>query len=324
MSVRGWFDRHGDLAVAGLVLALLPIATGGSPYYLRIITLMLVYMAYAVAFNVIFGHTKQLFLCLGPLAGASAYLSVVVTRELGVAPWLTIPLGVLLAGALGALFSYVSVRRGLGAIFVGIVTLAFSLIFHNVILGLRKLTNGETGLVTKGLGAPLLEHPVSSYYVFLALLVGSLIGYSVLMSSRVGMAFRALSDDELTAELAGIDVARCKVVAAAVGSVLIGIVGGCYAYYSGFIGPAMFSLIGVDIAVLITLLLGGMGTRMGPVLGGAAFTVVEELVRPFGQLNVLVNGGLLVVLFVGFRRGLVPVFAKAASSLGLRPTVGPR
>jgi branched-chain amino acid transport system permease protein len=311
-----------DLAAVALILAVLPAVTGGSPYYLRIITLMLIYMTSAVAFNLIFGHTKQLFLCLGALAGSSAYLSVVLTRELGLSPWLTMPAGVLLAGSLGAMFSYVSVRRGLGTIFVGIVTLAFSLIFYNLILGLRELTNGETGIVTRNLGAPLLERPLSSYYVFLALLVSALLLYHVLMASRVGVAFRALSDDEFTAELAGIDVARYKVLAAAVGSVLIGITGAFYAYYGGFISPAMFSLPAVDIVILITVLLGGMGTRLGPVVGGAAFAAIEELVRPFGQLNLLVYGALLIVLFVGVRQGLVALLRTAVLGAAARTPAG--
>ena len=67
----------------------------------------------------------------------------------------------------------------------------------------------------------------------------------------------------------------------------------------------MFSFVGIDIPVLIALLLGGMRTRMGPVIGAAAFALIEELVRPFGQLNVLVYGVLLIVLFVAFREGLV-------------------
>lgn len=304
--------RYAALLVVAVLLALVPLATGGSPYYLRITTLMLVYMTYAVAFNMIFGHTRQLFLCLGALTGSSAYLSVVLTKELALSPWLTIPLGTLLAGCLGGLFSYVSVRRGLGVIFLGIVTLAFSLIFYNVVLGLREFTNGETGIVTRGLGAGVLERSPSNYYIFLALLLVSLLLYHVLMSSRIGVAFRALSDDELTAELAGVDVTRYKVLAASLGSLLMGMVGAFYAYYNGLISPAMFTLAHVDIVVLITLLLGGMGTLLGPILGGAAFMAIDELVRPFGQLNVLVYGALLIVLFLSFREGLVAVLRKMA------------
>lgn len=312
MSQPGIAAGYGGLVVAGMVLALVPLVTGDSAYYARITTLMLVYMAYAVAFNMIFGHTRQLFLCLGALAGSAAYLSVVLTRELHLSPWVTIALGTLLAGALGGLFSYVSVRRGLGVIFLGIVTLAFSLIFNNLIYGLREWTNGETGLVTKGMGLGLLEAPRSSYYVFFGVLMLSLFVYQFMMGSRVGVAFRALSDDEYTAELAGIDVTSYKVLAATVGSLLIGLVGTLFAYRNGFINPSVYSLVGIDIVVLITLLVGGMRTLLGPVLGGVAFAVIDELVRPFGQLNVLVYGALLIVVFVTFREGLVPVLRKTA------------
>ncbi len=314
MSERSVFARYADLAIIAIVLALVPAFTGDSPYYLRIATLALVYMAWTVAFNLIFGHTKQLFLCLGALAGSAAYLSVVLAKELQLSPWVTIPIGAGVAAALGALFSYVSVLRGLGVIYLGIITLAFSLIFHNLVLGLRQFTNGETGLVTRGLGLALLEQPLPSYYLFLALLALSLAAYCVLMSSRTGMAFRALSDDELTAELAGIDVTRYKVLAAAVGSGILGLVGAFYGFYNGIVSPSVFSFVGVDIPVLIALVLGGIRTRLGPVLGAVAFALIEELVRPFGQLNVLVYGVLLIVLFVAFREGLVAMLRK---TLGL-------
>lgn len=311
MSRPGISAGYGALVVVGVVLALVPLATGDSAYYARITTLMLVYMAYAVAFNMIFGHTRQLFLCLGALAGSAAYVSVILTRELTIPSWATILLGTLVAGALGGIFSYVSVRRGLGVIFLGIVTLAFSLIFHNLTYGLRELTNGETGLVTRGMGLGVLEGPRSSYYVFLGVLMLALFVYQFMMRSRVGVAFRALSDDEYAAELAGIDVTSYKVLAASVGSLLIGFVGSLFAYRNGFISPSIYSLVGIDIVVLITLLVGGMRTLLGPVLGGIAFAVIDELVRPFGQLNVLVYGALLIVLFLAFREGLVSVLRKA-------------
>lgn len=303
--------QYADLAILALVLALVPALTGDSPYYLRLATLALVYMAWTVAFNLIFGHTKQLFLCLGALAGSAAYMTVVLTKQLQLSPWVTVPIGVATSAALGALFSYVSVLRGLGVIFLGIVTLAFSLIFHNLVLGLRQFTNGETGLVSRGLGFQLLEQPLPSYYLFLGVLLLALLVYSLLMSSRMGLAVRALSDDELTAQLSGVDVTWYKVLAAAVGSAILGLVGAFYAFYNGIVSPSVFSFVGVDIPVLIALLLGGMRTRLGPVLGAAAFALIEELVRPFGQLNVLVYGILLIVLFVAFREGMVPMLKKA-------------
>jgi len=271
-------------------------------------------MAWTVAFNLIFGHTKQLFLCLNALAGTAGYVAVVFAIQLKLSPWVTVPIGVAAAAALGALFSYISVLRGLGVIFLGIVTLAFSLIFHNLVLGLREFTNGETGLVTRGLGFPLLEQPVASYYIFLAALAVALLVYHALMSSKSGMAFRALSDDELTAELSGIDVTGYKVLAAAVGSAILGLTGALFAFYNGIVSPSVFSFVGIDIPVLIALLLGGMRTRFGPVLGAVAFALIEEAVRPFGQLTVLVYGVLLIVLFTAFRDGLAPLVARASAA----------
>jgi ABC-type branched-subunit amino acid transport system permease subunit len=306
--------KYADIAALAFLLALVPAAAGGSPYYMRLATLALVYMAWTVAFNLIFGHTKQLFLCLNALAGTAGYVAVVLAIQLKLSPWVTLPIGVAAAAGLGALFSYVSVLRGLGVIFVGIVTLAFSLIFHNLVLGLRQFTNGETGLVTRGLGFPLLEQPLPSYYIFLAVLLAALLVYHWLMSSKSGMAFRALSDDELTAELSGIDVTWYKVLAAAVASAILGLTGALFAFYNGIVSPSVFSFVGIDIPVLIALLLGGMRTRLGPVLGAVAFALIEELVRPFGQLNVLVYGVLLIMLFTTFRDGMVPVIARASAA----------
>lgn len=310
MSRNRYLADHVALAVVTAVLALVPLVVGDSAHYLRIATLMLIYMGYCVAFNIIFGHTRQLFLCLGALAGSSAYLSVVLVMKLAMPAWATIPLGTAFAALLGGVFSYVSVRRGLGVIFVGIVTLVFSMIFHNLVLGLRELTNGETGIDTKGLGPSVLESAPASYYAILAVLVLSLLVYHLLMRSRAGKAFQAIADDEFAAELAGIDVTFYKVLAATVGSAILGAVGAIYAYYSGFISPTVYSLVSVDIAVLVTLLLGGMSTLLGPVLGGVLFTVLDEVVRPLGRVNVMVYGILMILLVVTFRQGLVVMLRK--------------
>lgn len=311
MSSSSVFSRYGDLVLLAIMLALVPAIAADSPYYLRIATLAIVYMGWTVAFNLMFGHTKQLFLCLGALAGSAAYITAVLTQQLQLSPWITVPIGVAAAAGLGALFSFVSVLRGIGVIFVGIVTLAFSLIFQNLVLGLRQFTNGETGLITRGLGFALLDHPVAAYYLFVVVLAFTLVVYCFVMGSRMGFAFRALSDDELTAELSGIDVTACKVIAAVLGSATIGLGGTLYGFYNGIISPSLFSFVSVDIPVLISLLLGGMRTRLGPVIGAAVFAVIEELIRPFGQLNVLVDGVLLIALFVAFREGLVVALRKA-------------
>lgn len=298
------------IVAIGAVLAAAPLLVGGSGFYMRLLTQMLLFMTYTIAFNVIFGNTRQLFLCLGALAGTAAYVSVILTMRAGIPPAVTAPIGALVAGLMGAVFSYVSVRRRLALMFVGIVTLAFSLTFENLVMGLRDLTRGETGLDTSGLGMGLLEDRVGGFYVFLVLLVVSLVVYQAIVSSPVGVAFRALRDDELTAELAGIDVARYKVLAAFLGSALLGLGGTLYAYNNRFISPSVFSFNSIDVVVLVMLLFGGLATLLGPVAGGAAMTIVNEIVRPLGPLNVLVYGALLLVIFL-FREGAIELVQRS-------------
>ena len=174
-------------------------------------------------------------------------------------------------------------------------------------------------MVTTGLGVGLREDPLKAYYLLLAVLVAALAAYQGLMGSRHGLALHALSDDEVSAELSGIDVTRYKVAVAALASGFIGLVGALFADWNGFISPSLFSLGHVDIPVLIVLLLGGMRTLLGPVVGAILFTVVDEIVRPFGQLTVLAYGALLVLLFLVFREGAVPLLKRGLRAV--RPRI---
>jgi branched-chain amino acid transport system permease protein len=294
------------VVVTALMLALVPVAIGDSRYLMGLAVLGLAYAGYGVGFNIIFGNTNQLFLCVGALAGVGAYGTTILGNELELPMLVAIPASVLVAAVLGAAFSWVSVRRKLDVIFVGIVTLTFSLMFLNLLLGQRELTGGETGMVVLYDTGIVGARGLGSYYAFLVVLVAYLTLHRWLQRSHVGWAFRALRDDEVAAELAGIDVARYKVLAGIVGSCMIGLIGALYANYEGFISPTTFELGNVDVPVLVMLAFGGIGTLLGPVVGSAVFTVIDEVLRPFSQLRITVYGVILIVLFLGFRRGLIP------------------
>lgn len=306
------------VAAVAAALAALPLVVGGSPYQMRLATLMLVLACYAVAFNLLFGHTNQLFLCVGALASLGGYASVILVRDLRLPAGVAVALATVAAAVGGGFLSYVSVRRGFGVLFVGIVTLAVSLMLHNLLLGLRELTNGETGIVTRGLGVGLGDDPLRAYYVLLGVLVAALAGYRWVFGSRHGVALHALCEDEVSAELSGVDVTRYKVTTATAASALVGLVGALYADLNGFISPTVYSVGHVDIPVLVALLLGGVRTLLGPVVGAALFSVVDELVRPFGQLTVTAYGALLVGLFLVFRQGVVPAVGSLLAARGRR------
>jgi branched-chain amino acid transport system permease protein len=296
---------YAPVLAAGLVLALVPLVLGGDAFFVRLATLMLAYTGYAIGFNVIFGGTGQLFLCMGALAGLSGYTAGILGNDLDLPMLPATAVGVVLAGAVGALFSWVSVRRRLDAIFIGIVTLAFSLVFTSTVQATRDLTGGETGMVLLASADPLRTR-VGAYYSFLAVVVGFLALHRLIQRSPLGVAFRAIRDDDVAAELAGIDVARHKVLAGLIGSAMLGAVGALWAHHEGFISPQTYAFAHIDVRVIVMLAFGGIGTLLGPVVGAAAFTVVDEVLRPLGQLRVAFYGLVLVTLFLFFRSGVVP------------------
>jgi len=292
-----------------LILAALPLVFKGA-YLLRVLNLFLLLMLITVGFNLIFGHTNQLFLCQGALAGLAMYVAGLTALNYEISPWLAIPLGALLAGGVGALFSVIAVARKLEVIFLGIITLSFQLIFQNLIIGLRDVTGADVGFIPPELElgplAAALGRSQAYYYMLVIILAAVLVIYRITMNSNIGLAMKLLLNDETAAELVGVDVRRSKILIAFIGSTMIGLVGTLYGFFNAYVAPSLYEFTSFDIIVLIMLIFGGKATMMGPIAGAAVFTVLNELLRPLGPLTVLVYGVVLVVLFVFFREGLVP------------------
>jgi len=294
------------IVVVAAILAILPsIWFGDSPYTTSLAVQALVFAAYGVGFNLIFGSTNQLFLCVGALAGIGGYGAVILTDETSLPMGAGIVVGTAFAALVGGLLSWISVRRSLGIIFTGIVTLVFSLAFANLLLGQREYTGSETGLVVTAAADRLADDHVGGYYLFAALLVVFLLVFRALQLSHVGWAFRALRDDEVAAELAGVDVARYRIYAATLGSAMIGLTGALLAYSAGFISPATYSFDRVDVRVLVLVAFGGLGTLLGPVIGAGVFAILDEQLTTSLELREVLYGVFVLVIFLGFRRGVV-------------------
>lgn len=306
------------IAATGILLALVPLWIGDSRTLMGVAVSGLLFACYAIAFNIIFGSTRQLFLAVGALAGVGGYGSAILSDRLGVPFPISMLLATALAIVIGGGFSWISVRRSLGIIFTGIVTLTFSLAFDNLILGQRSITGGENGFVVDAGSDTLLRQQIPPYYVFGSLVLIYLIGYVALHRSHIGWAFRALRDDEVAAELAGINVARYRIYAGAIGSGMIGFAGALWAHVEGFISPATFTFGNVDVPVIVMLVFGGIGTLMGPLVGAAFFTYVGEVLASFTQLRLIIEGSLLIILFLAFPQGVVGAARSAAARVRAR------
>ena len=270
------------IALVGALLSLIPLWLGDSRVMMGVAVLGLTFACYAVGFNLIFGSTGQLFLCVGALAGIGGYGSAILADRVGLPLLLSILLATLASSVFGGLLSWIAVRRSLGVIFTGIVTLIFSLVFGNLLLGAAGVTGGDGGFHIQAGADTFLRQTIPPYYLMLALVLIFLLTHGLLRRSHIGWAFRALRDDEFAAELAGVNVARYRVTAALIGAAMLGLAGSLFAFTEGTISPTTYGFAQVDVETLVMLAFGGIGTLFGPVLGAAVFTVINELIRRSG------------------------------------------
>jgi branched-chain amino acid transport system permease protein len=294
------------IVVAAAILAVLPpLWFGDSPFTTSLAVKALVFASYGIGFNLIFGSTNQLFLCVGALAGIGGYTTAIIVERSALPSGLAIAAGAVGAAAVGGLLSWIAVRRSLGIIFTGIVTLVFSLAFANFLIGKRDLTGSETGLFVTGAPSGLGDEHVGAYYLFAGVVVAFLVVFRALQLSHFGWAFRGLRDDELAAELAGVDVARYRIFAATVGSAMIGLAGALYAFSASYISPDTYAFQNIDVRVLVLVAFGGLGTLLGPVIGAGAFAVLDEQLSTSLQLREVLYGAFVIAIFLFFRRGVV-------------------
>lgn len=290
----------------GAALALVPLFIGDSRVLMGVAVLGLAFACYTIGFNLIFGSTGQLFLCVGALAGIGGYGAAIFADDLGWPILLSILVATMASTVVGGALSYVAVSRSLGVIFTGIITLIFTMSYDALKLGLTGLTGGDNGRLIDAGAETLLRQQVPPYYVMLGLVMLFLLIHGMLQRSHFGWAFRALRDDEVAAALAGVDVARYRVYAAIIGSWMLGLAGATYALSEGRVSPTTFGFAQVDVVVLVMLAFGGIGSLFGPIAGAITFTVIDELLIEIGRLKHVAYGALVIFLFLRLPRGLLP------------------
>lgn len=308
------------IGITAAVLAIAPfiIVTEGATFRARLFLIILIFASFAYALDIVFGQTDQLFLFLGGLAGVGAYLMIGLTDFTGITPWAFVPLSALVAGVLGLIISYIAARRRMTIIVIAILTLSLQLASEEVFRTWTDLTGGTTGIIFNELEISTLVSlfetvfdsrtgdQMATYYTLLVVFIGIMFLYRYLMRSRYGLAFKAIRQDEIAAESIGINVIYYKMVAGFTAAFLIGLIGAFYAQTEAVVTPSMFTFERVDVLVLIMLVLGGMRTLVGPILGAIIVVYLNEQIRLFDEWTTAIFGLLIIVLFLYFREGIVP------------------
>lgn len=321
-------DRVVTVAMFAALLAVLPLFFEPSTTYIsRRFVRVMIFAIFAMALNIIFGETDQLILFIGGIAAVGAYTTALTAEAVGISPWLTLFPGALTAGLLGAVVCYVAARRQFTVIVLAIVTFAFQMIISEVLVGLRDITGGSTGFPFSGLQLPVVERLTGlgsyavQFYALLAIFAGVLGVYTWLRRSKYGLAFAAIRQDEFAARATGVNVVKLKVFAGFIATFVIGLVGPFYGQATGIIIPSLYSFNAVDVLVLILLVLGGLRSRYGPLVGAAVVIYIDDVLGNFGQWRTVAFGLLLTILFLYFRDGIVPSLQSLVDNRELPPAL---
>ena len=212
-----------------------------------------------------------------------AYISSLLTLQTGCPLFLAILIGGVIASFVGFLLGIPALR--LRGIYLVMGTLAFGETVRNIFLN-WQLFGGAYGM--RGMkGTSLL-------LVYVCVLL-ALAGFEILSRSRLRLTLDSLFDDEAVSQLTGVNVVQIKVCAFGFGALLAGVAGGLYAHYMRFIEPDSFSVL-LSIFMLLFVILGGMRTHWGAVLGAAIFTLVPEISRGLKDYRGVFLGGLIMLI----------------------------
>jgi branched-chain amino acid transport system permease protein len=304
------------VAVAALGL---PLALGDS-FYLHILAGAYITAIAVYGLNVILGWTGLLNLGHAAFFGVGAYGVALLETRAGWPFWPALAAGCLAAMLLGFLVGVIGLRtRGN---YFAIFTAAIGVMIATVFTNWQDLTGGNIGIVNIApptLGPLTLDGDVAKYYLVLAALALAIVICTLVRRSLVGRTFLAIADNESLARATGVDVPRTKLVAFVLSTFLAGFAGGIFAMYQGNLDPGSSGL-DITFEQLLYLVIGGIGTIAGPLLGTLVLVSVSELLQGIQQYRFLIFGPLLVVLVIFFPRGIVGVFDRVvAPRLRRRP-----
>ena len=273
-------------------------------YFIHLAILGGIYIILAISLNLIIGYAGQVSLGHAAFFGIGAYVSALTSLYWGFPFLLAALSAIIFSGGCGLLLGLPTLR--LKEDYLAIVTLGFGVIVDLVFLNM-EITGGPDGLA--GIPAPRIlgiSFRSPGMYLLLVLLMVLLtlaLTYR-LVHSYHGRALRAIRDHEVTAQVMGINTPAYKVAIFTLAAGLAGLAGSLYAHYITFINPESFGL-HTSILALCMVVVGGMGSITGAVVGALALTMLPEMLRSFKAYQDLIYGGLLVALLIWRPEGLL-------------------
>jgi branched-chain amino acid transport system permease protein len=295
---------------SGLFAALFVMPLFGlNEYYVFTLNIMMIYVILTVGLNLLMGFAGQLSFASGALFGIGAYGVGLLQRHFGVPFWLGMPAGGVVAAVIGLVLVFPALR--LTGIYLAIATLAFAQCALWVMVHWTSVTFGASGFTLKGadFSSLSISSETGMYYLSWLCCVLLVLAARNIVHSRLGRAFVAMRDHQISAQALGIDPLRYKVLAFAISSFYAGIAGSLFAGTLRFVGPESFDLHQM-ILLLVAVVLGGTGSIAGSVIGGVMIVVILEITKDL-KVSVEIVFGAMLLFFVLFARGGVIEFIRS-------------
>jgi len=303
---RGWRQ----VVWLALLVALLGLPLVADDFTLVLAVEMLIATLFAASLHFMMGPGGMVSFGHAAYFGLGAYGAALAVKWLGAEMWLSLPLSVLTAFTGAALFGWFCVR--LSGVYLAMLTLAFAQIAWSVVFQWYPVTGGDDGII--GVWPARWASSREVYYYFTLGLCGvGLYLLRRLLFAPFGYALRACRDSPLRADAIGIDVRRQQWLAFIVAGTAAGLAGGLFAYSKGSVFPDVMS-IPRSVDGLIMVLLGGVQTLSGPLLGAPVFTWLHDTLSRFAYWRLLL-GSAIIVLVVLFPQGLAGVVQQLGERL---------
>jgi branched-chain amino acid transport system permease protein len=298
------FSRRNVLAIL-LVLALF-VPAFANAYHLFVANLILIYVLLAIGLNILVGYAGQLAFANAAMFGIGAYGAALLQVHFSWPFYLAFPAGALVAMAVGLMISLPALR--LSGLYLALSTLAFAQFAQWVFLHWDTVTFGAGGFKSPPISfAPLpVSKPVGLYYLSLITAVAVTLFTQNVVASRIGRAFVAVRDSEIAAQSLGVDLLKYKALAFGISGFTAGLAGGLYSQLLNFVSPEGYDLFQMVIQKS-TIVVGGLGSIAGSVLGAAAIVIILELLREVKGAQEVFFGAVLIFFVTFLRGGIVGV-----------------
>jgi len=304
--------RNSTISVFVLLVVFFPFIT--SMYQTNIMTTALMYVVLGLGLNIVVGFGGLLHLGYAAFYLVGAYTYGLLYYHFGINFWVCLPLGALFSAIFGILLGFPILR--LRGDYLAIVTLAFGEIVRLIMENWNDFSFGPSGIANIPrpdlFGHKLRLAPVTNftYYITIGLTILTIIVIRRMESSKMGRAWEAMREDEIACQSMGIDITKAKLTAFSMGAVWAGFMGVVFAAKTTFINPASFTT-WESITILCVVVIGGMGSIPGVIVGALIFILTPEYLRAFSQYRMLIFGIALVMMMIFRPGGIIPKIRKS-------------